>query len=226
MAWICPSGGSSLPRLSSIRSNEITCRLYDAWVIRDRLGRLVSSLWPYFLEDAGMQAVMADEPAPVFSCWNGITAFRSDPFLPVALRTSARLSASPLSAPLPTSHPAYSPTPLAPARTPPLKFRAAVPGECFSSESFLLPYDMRRQFGMDQIYVNPRVITSYDWWFYVWYKYVTRHWVVKWWIENVENGSGMHLAKMVIGDAKNIWRWDGGECQPVGRAIFFPEIAD
>lgn len=191
--------------------------LYDAWVTRDRLGRLVSSLWPYFLEDAGMQAVMADEPAPVFTCWNGIVAIRAEPFLPVALRPSnGRLAKSPLPHTLPPTHPASPQSPdTSPANTPPLRFRASAPKECFSSESFNLPYDLRRQFDMQEIYVNPRVITSYDWKFYVWYKYVTRHWAVKWWIENYEQGYGMHLAKMVIGNAKNIWTWDGGECQPV-----------
>ncbi|PBK95379.1 hypothetical protein ARMGADRAFT_964080 [Armillaria gallica] len=189
--------------------------MYDAWVLRDRLGRLVSSLWPYFLEDAGMQAVMKDEPAPVFTCWNGIVSFRPDPFLPVNLRVSGRLSTSPLSKPLPSSHPSFGqPADLSPAQTPPMSFRASVEGECFSSESFLMPYDMRRRFEMNNIYLNPRVIVSYEWNFYVWYKWVLRHWMVKWWIENVENGSMMHLGKMVVGEAKNIWTWDGGECQP------------
>ncbi len=68
---------------------------------------------------------------------------------------------------------------------------------------------------MNKIYMNTRVITSYDWNYYFWFKYVTRHWLVRWWIENVENGAGMHLAKMVIGNSANIWQWDGVECQPV-----------
>ncbi len=93
--------------------------MYDAWVLRDRLVRLVSSLWPYFLEDAGIQAVMKDEPAPVFTCWNGIVSFRPDPFLPVNLRVSGRLSTSPLSKPLPSSR---QPADLSPAQTPPMSF--------------------------------------------------------------------------------------------------------
>ncbi len=158
-----------------------------------------------------MQAVMKDEPAPVFTCWNGIVSFRPDPFLPVNLRVSGRLSTSPLSKPLPSSHPSSGQlADLSPAQTPPMSFRASVEGECFSSESFLMPYDMRRRFEMNNIYLNPRVIVSYDWNFYVWYKWVLRHWMVKWWIENVENGSMMHLGKMVVGEAKNIWTWDGG----------------
>ncbi|KIY67924.1 glycosyltransferase family 69 protein [Cylindrobasidium torrendii FP15055 ss-10] len=190
--------------------------MYDAWVVRDRLGGIVSSLWPYFLEQAGMQAVMKDEPAPVLTCWNGIISVTAEPFMPIHLRKPGRLSTNPLSTPLPSSHPSYGQSALmTPANTPPLAFRHSIEGkECFSSESFLLPYDMRRQFELNEIYLNPRVINSYEWSFYVWYKYVLRHWMVKWWIENVEAGSMMHLARMIIGDSAKVWRWDGGECQP------------
>ncbi|KAJ7259145.1 cryptococcal mannosyltransferase 1-domain-containing protein [Mycena haematopus] len=188
--------------------------LYDQWVIRDRLGRFASTLWPYFLEDTGFRAVMADEPAPVFACWNGIIAVRADPFLPLSLRTG-QLSTSPLSRPLASTHPAYpQPLNLTPALTPPVRFRASAPDECFSSESFLLPYDLRRQFDLQKIYANPRVINGYVWEWYVWFKYVTRHWAVKWWIEKVENGNGVHLAKMILGDPARVWQWDGGECHP------------
>ncbi|KAF7369350.1 hypothetical protein MVEN_00263600 [Mycena venus] len=82
--------------------------LYDAWVIRDRLGNIASKLWPYFLEELGFRAVMTDEPAPVFTCWNGIVAFSADPFLSPTLRTG-QLSTSPLSRPFPDTHPAYPP---------------------------------------------------------------------------------------------------------------------
>ncbi|KAJ7157239.1 cryptococcal mannosyltransferase 1-domain-containing protein [Mycena filopes] len=189
--------------------------LYDAWVVRDRLGRLVSSLWPYFLEDAGMQAVMEDEPAPVFACWNGIVTFRADPVLPPALRTPGGLSTSPLPRPLPDTHPAYpQPASLTPAQTPALQFRTSGAKECFSSESFNLPYDLRRQFDMQRIFLNPRVINAYEWKYYVWHKWITRHWVVRWWMRRVEVGNGMQFAKMVIGNPTNIWTWDGGECHP------------
>jgi hypothetical protein len=163
-----------------------------------------------------MEAVMKDEPAPVFACWNGIVAFRADPLLPISLRTPGRLSTSPLSRPLPETHPAHpQPASLTPALTPPIKFRLSADKECFSSESFNLPYDLRRQFDMQRIYMNPRVINSYHWNYYVWFKYITRHWMVQWWMKNVEAGNGMQFAKMVIGDAKRVWTWDGGECHPV-----------
>ncbi|KAJ6527177.1 cryptococcal mannosyltransferase 1-domain-containing protein [Mycena capillaripes] len=192
--------------------------LYDLWVLRDRLGRLVSALWPYFLEDLGFRGVMADEPAPVFACWNGITSIRAEPFFPASLRTG-RLSTSPRTRPLPQSHPLYtSAANTTPADAPPLRFRASAPGECFSSESFNLPYDLRRVFALEDMYVNPRVITAYAWRYYVWFKYVTRHWAVKWYIEKVENGNGIHRAKIVLGNPAEIWQWEGAECHPVGFA--------
>ncbi|KAJ7089972.1 cryptococcal mannosyltransferase 1-domain-containing protein [Mycena epipterygia] len=69
--------------------------LYDQWVIRDHSGRFASTLYPYFLEDMGWRGVTTDEPAPVFTCWNGIVAFRADPFLPLALRSGNQLSTKP-----------------------------------------------------------------------------------------------------------------------------------
>ncbi|KAJ7232090.1 cryptococcal mannosyltransferase 1-domain-containing protein [Mycena rebaudengoi] len=189
--------------------------LYDQWVIRDRLGRIASTLWPYFLEDTGYKGVMADLPAPVFACWNGIVAVRAEPFLPPALRLSAstRLSMAPLARPLVHTHPLFG-TNSTPFAAPALRFRSSAPGECFSSESFNLPYDLNRVFGMGATYVNPRVINSYNWDYYVYWKYVTRHWAVKWFIERVENGKGVHLAKMILGDPAKVWQWDGGECHP------------
>ncbi|CAK5268212.1 unnamed protein product [Mycena citricolor] len=189
--------------------------LYDQWVIRDRLGGLASTVWPYFQERLGYEAVMADEPAPVFSCWNGIVSFKSDPFLPPSKR-HGQLSTSPLSRPLLPTHPSAATTPanMTPAETPALIFRASTETECFSSESFLLPYDYRRRFGLEKIYANPRVINSYTWEFYVWFKYVCRHWMVKWWIENVESGGQMFRAKMILGNPSNLYTSDGFECHP------------
>ncbi|KAJ6524871.1 cryptococcal mannosyltransferase 1-domain-containing protein, partial [Mycena vulgaris] len=169
--------------------------------------------WGY----AGLEAVMADQPAPVFACWNGIVAFHADPLLPIPLHAPGHLSTSPLTQPLPATSLAYpQPADLTPALTPPIAFRSSGPNEpCYSSESFNLPYDLRRQFDMQRIFLNQRVINSYEWKYYVWYKWVTRHWLVVWWMKNVEMGSGMQFAKMVIGDAKRVWTWDGGECHPI-----------
>jgi len=159
-----------------------------------------------------MQAVMHDEPAPVFSCWNGIAAFRADPFIPVNYRSNRTLSHQP-SPPLPSTHPLYPlPSNQTPATAPPLQFRTSAPAECFSSECFLLPYDFRRVFALNKIYVNPRVINAYKMQYYFLFKYVVRHWLVKYWIEHVEKGDGMHRSVLMFGDRDKVETWDGGDC--------------
>lgn len=193
--------------------------LYDAWVTRDSKGRINPSRWPYFFEDAGMAESMNDEPVPVLTCWNGITAIRADPFLPSHLRKPNFLSSTPIT--LPKSHPNY-PSTISPSEAPQLLFRASKEGECFSSESFLLPYDLRRQFHMNKIFVNPLVITSYEKRFYIWYKYILRHWLVRWWMYKFEDRSHetMMAGRMIIGNPADVWTWDGGECHPVSPYIF------
>ncbi|RPD60958.1 hypothetical protein L226DRAFT_534622 [Lentinus tigrinus ALCF2SS1-7] len=189
---------------------------YDMWVLRDRLGRLTSGIWPYFFDAAGYEAIKAEEPVPVFTCWNGIVVFKTDPLLPVHLRSNRTLSSSPLPSPPPTTHPwAQSASDAgSPAMTPPLAFRASTEDECYSSESFLLPYDFRRVMGLDKVYVNPRVITAYTWKWYVWHKWVLRQQLVKWFVEEVWDGAWMQYARTVVGDPKEVWTWDGGDCHP------------
>lgn len=166
-----------------------------------------------------MQAISNDEPAEAFACWNGIAAFRADPLLPVHLRSN-QLSKSTLPHPLPPAHPAYINSTLSPSDQPQLLFRISSPDECFSSECFNLPYDFRRQFNLNKIYINPRVITAYEWKHYIWYKYVTRHWLIRAWIRHFEKGDGMHRVKMVNGDAPKIWIYDGVECHPVSGLCY------
>ena len=50
--------------------------------------------------------------------------------------------------------------------------------------------------------------------FYVYFKWFMRHPVLKWWIQQVYDGAWMEKGVLVIGDAKNVWEWDGGDCQP------------
>ena len=161
-------------------------RLYDSWVLRDKQGRLISNMyvlltalfrawnikayfsvrWPYFFDGEDYEAMKTESPVPVFTCWNGIVVFKADPVLPIHLRSNRTLSSDPLPFELPATHPAAHDPSLRgpnPALTPPVRFRASVPGECFSSESFLLPYDFRRLFNMQRILVNPRVIVAYHW---------------------------------------------------------------
>ena len=132
-------------------------RMIDAWfAIR----------WPHFLDSESYQAMQTESPVPVLACWNGIVVFRADPLLPIHLRSNHTLSNDPLPYALSATHPAAKDPSLlgpSPALTPPIRFRASVSGECFSSESFLFPYDLRRVFNMQRIVVNSRVIVAYEW---------------------------------------------------------------
>ncbi|KAH7104135.1 cryptococcal mannosyltransferase 1-domain-containing protein [Auriculariales sp. MPI-PUGE-AT-0066] len=166
----------------------------DGWVMRDRLGGMVSGIWPYLMERHGAAAVMRHEPAQVFSCWNGIVSMRADIFVPPVLRNKSRieshLSSKRLLYTIPETHPARNLQHLPPAEMPPLKFRVSEGEECFSSECFLIPYDMQRQYGLRGIYMNPRVVSTYIWDHHIWFGSVLRHWLVRWWIETVEFGRG------------------------------------
>ncbi|EJD37087.1 hypothetical protein AURDEDRAFT_173844 [Auricularia subglabra TFB-10046 SS5] len=191
--------------------------VYDAWVMRDRLGNFMSSLWPYTLEDIGAQAIMQDEPAPVSACWNGIVSMRAQPFLRPNLRArngTHALSAAPLPHRLPETHPAYASgrRPVPPREQPPLMFRKTHEGECFSSECFLLPYDMRLLFGMEKVYMHPRVVTAYIHDHFVYGAVILRHWLVLWWMRTIDKGYGAFRAKMIVGPRDKAWMWDGGAC--------------
>lgn len=122
--------------------------------------------WPYFFDQEDYEAMQNESAAPVFTCWNGIVVFKADPVLPIHLRSNTSLSTDPLPFKLPDTHPAANDSSLrglSPALTPPVGFRASAPDECYSSECFLLPYDFRRMFNLQRIFVNPRVIVGYEW---------------------------------------------------------------
>ena len=189
---------------------------YDMWVLRDAAGRLTAAYWPFFDAPASAAAMRADEPVPVFACWNGIVAFAADPLLPVHLRSNRTLSTDPLAHAPPAGHPwaAAAAEAGSPAATAPLRFRASVEGECYSSESFLLPYDFRRVMGLERVYANPRVITGYVWKYYAWHKWLLRSRHVRWFVEKVYAGAWMQDARMVVGDKEKVWVWDGVDCHP------------
>ncbi|KAG2363584.1 hypothetical protein BDR07DRAFT_1404013, partial [Suillus spraguei] len=170
---------------------------YDIWVLRDRQAKLASGIWLCFFDEADYHAMQTDSPVPVFSCWNGIVVFPADPLIPIPLRSNHTLSTDPSPYKLPSTHPAAqdpSMRGLSSALTP--QYR-----ECFSSESSSLLYDLRRQFNLQRIYVNPRVITAYKWRYYAYFKWFMRHPVLRWTV-------------FVVGDATKVYRWDGGDCHP------------
>lgn len=54
---------------------------YDTFALRDSKGqKALPQTWPYFLSSSSRGALMANQPVPVKSCWNGIVAFKSAPF--------------------------------------------------------------------------------------------------------------------------------------------------
>jgi len=114
---------------------------YMARVTRDSYGQFISALWPYLVERSGGEAIENDEPAPVFTCWNGIFAARAAPFMSPATRKKATgVSNFTLSEQswysVPWTHPAYNELiTVAPANMPALKFRVSAEAECFSSVS-------------------------------------------------------------------------------------------
>lgn len=53
---------------------------YDTFALRDLSGQEALKTWPFFIDDVSRAALKANEPVPVKSCWNGIAAFKADPF--------------------------------------------------------------------------------------------------------------------------------------------------
>ena len=54
---------------------------YDTFALRDRDGHeAVTPTFPYFRSKASREALLAGQPVPVQSCWNGIVAFNAAPF--------------------------------------------------------------------------------------------------------------------------------------------------
>lgn len=48
---------------------------YDTFALRDERGRkTVSQVWPYFSPGKSRDALLAEKPVPVKSCWNGMIA--------------------------------------------------------------------------------------------------------------------------------------------------------
>lgn len=56
-------------------------KYYDTFALRDDKGdEPITAIWPYFLSSSSRKAVMANEPVPVKSCWNGAVVMDATPF--------------------------------------------------------------------------------------------------------------------------------------------------
>lgn len=68
-------------------SADLTCsldverlKLYDTWVARDVEGEVLHAWYPYFRRPDDIAAAVRNEPVRVYSCWNGLAAFRGSVF--------------------------------------------------------------------------------------------------------------------------------------------------
>lgn len=55
-------------------------KYYDTFALRDASGEKAMRTWPFFIDNVSRAAMKANEPVPVKSCWNGIAAFKAEPF--------------------------------------------------------------------------------------------------------------------------------------------------
>ena len=75
---------------------DIACGLdfydlfYDILVTRDVHGDWFSGFFPYSRDKASRRAIMAGKPFRVFSCWNGMTVMRAEPFVERGVRFRGR----------------------------------------------------------------------------------------------------------------------------------------
>ena len=58
---------------------DMSFLFYDRWVSIDLEGEGMSKYFPYFLNKEGQDLVLNHRPVRVFSCWNGVIAFKASP---------------------------------------------------------------------------------------------------------------------------------------------------
>ena len=63
---------------------------YDRWVSIDLDGTGMSKYFPYFTNKEGQDLLINHKPIRIFSCWNGIIAFKADPLKNKAIQFRLR----------------------------------------------------------------------------------------------------------------------------------------
>ena len=58
---------------------DMSFMFYDRWVSIDLNGEGMTKYFPYFINKEGQDLVINHKPVRVFSCWNGIIAFKAKP---------------------------------------------------------------------------------------------------------------------------------------------------
>ena len=58
---------------------DMSFMFYDRWVSIDLNGEGMTKYFPYFINKEGQDLVINHKPVRVFSCWNGVIAFKASP---------------------------------------------------------------------------------------------------------------------------------------------------
>jgi len=139
--------------------------IYDAWVLKDRCGGDVSSMYPYFWDPRDQEHIRWREPFEVGNCWNGLVSLNARPFLNSSVEMYGLGT--------------------------PLRFPKSRK-ECYMSECTSLPlalFDVVKTQGPLAVVVpDATVAYSRRWW--VWYNVLLRMRAVQWWVYLVERPWG------------------------------------
>ncbi|KAK9459864.1 cryptococcal mannosyltransferase 1-domain-containing protein [Lipomyces oligophaga] len=186
-----------------------TATLYDQWALRDKCGRSVNGMYPYFKSPLDRQAVARGDIVEVGTCWNGVVVMHADVFMspprPYALfpdlptEFSVPQSSSLFSDPDPLStlqspkSPSTPSTSTTSSKINPLRFPEP-PGSCIISECTLLPLSLLNSYLMSwggavtpRIVVDTSVIVAYRHKWYWYYSYFLRTPIISTWISLVEH---------------------------------------
>ena len=74
----------------SVCGLDLNPYFYDRWVSIDLDGTGMSKYFPYFTNKEGQDLLINHKPIRIFSCWNGIIAFKADPLKNKAIQFRLR----------------------------------------------------------------------------------------------------------------------------------------
>jgi len=164
--------------------------LYDLWVIRDRWGGFMSAAYPYSFDTPTRYSVVENKPFRVHSCWNGVAIMKAGPFYGTATDSQ------------------FEETDVAP-----VTFRTQRPDECYMSECYFVWYDARKLYGLNEFYVNPKVIVAYEYKYWWWHGWVLRIPIVLWWLNEIElavfGGVDLYWTRQ---HSRRDYKWEGVDC--------------
>ncbi|KAK9481394.1 cryptococcal mannosyltransferase 1-domain-containing protein [Lipomyces japonicus] len=156
--------GESAPIVMACSIDFEKATLYDQWAVRDKCGRGVNGMYPFFSDPNDRKKIRKGQLLEVGTCWNGIAVMDARPFIKSKGQRHS-------------SHPIRFPD----------------PPDCAISECTLLPISLLNWFINEfagttrpRIVMDPAVIVAYEykWWWY--YSYFLRTPIVNRWVSIVE----------------------------------------